>query len=290
MFELISDQIYLIRGENDGRFPYGHSVLILEQDKKGTLLDTGCGIDILRNLKQKFLITRIINSHTHPDHCAGNWVFNDTTPEIWVPKEGFLSAGNLMLLSARFTEQGRLAKYWRKLVHGEMNFRDFLPSKAYNESTSFQIGEISLRPVYTPGHTHDHYCFYEPAQKIMFTFDIDFAAFGPWYGHRESSISEFKSSLEKIKKFDIGTIVSGHKGIIREHIKEHIEEYYDKFEERENKILDLWQKTPDIKKLVDMAPIYGSYPYGEPLLRFWEEQMIIKHLEEAGVELNEPGS
>ena len=70
MFELITNHLYLIRGENDGRFPFGHSVLIIEQDNKGTLLDTGCGIEILRNLKQKFVITRIINSHTHPDHCA----------------------------------------------------------------------------------------------------------------------------------------------------------------------------------------------------------------------------
>ena len=83
-----------------------------------------------------------------------------------------------------------------------MNFKDFIPTKAYNENTPFQIGEIKLTPLYMPGHTHDHYCFYEPSQKIMFTFDIDFDSFGPWYGHRESSISEFKNSLKKIKEFE----------------------------------------------------------------------------------------
>jgi hypothetical protein len=30
--------------------------------------------------------------------------------------------------------------------------------------------------------------------------------------------------------------------------------------------------------MVDVAPIYGSYPYAEPLLRYWEGQMIEKHL------------
>lgn len=286
MFELISDQIYLIKGENDGRFPYGHSILVIEQDKTGTLIDTGCGIKTLQNLKNKFRFERIINSHTHPDHCSGNWVFKDTAQEIWVPKEGWLSAGNVKLLSERFAEQGQLAKIWRNFVQEQMHFRDFLPTKAFNESTSFQIGKVTLRPLYTPGHTHDHYCLYEPAQKIMFTFDIDFATFGPWYGHRESSISEFRNSIEKIKGYDIETIVSSHKGIIRENITERIEDYARQFEEREKKIINLWQKTPDIKKLVDAAPIYGSYPYGELLLRFWEEQMILKHLEEAGVELS----
>ena len=99
MFELISDQIYLIRGEDDGRFPYGHSFLVIEQDKTGTIIDTGCGIKALQNLKSKFNIDRIINSHTHVDHCVGNWVFADTAKAICVPKEGFLSAGNIVLLS-----------------------------------------------------------------------------------------------------------------------------------------------------------------------------------------------
>jgi glyoxylase-like metal-dependent hydrolase (beta-lactamase superfamily II) len=166
-----------------------------------------------------------------------------------------------------------------------MQFRDFVPTRAYSESTVFQIGEITLQPVYTPGHTHDHYCLYEPAQKIMFLFDIDLASFGPWYGHRESSLSEFKQSIEKIKGFDIETAVSSHKGIIRENISERIEEFAGKFEERKTRILGLWEKTHDIKKIVDAAPVYGSYPYGEILLRFWEEEMIIKHLEEAGIEI-----
>jgi len=47
------------------------------------------------------------------------------------------------------------------------------------------------------------------------------------------------------------------------------------------------RKTHEIS---DKKTKYGSFPYGEPLLRFWEEQMIIKHLEEAGVEINKPGN
>jgi glyoxylase-like metal-dependent hydrolase (beta-lactamase superfamily II) len=286
MFELISDQIFLIRGEDDARFPYSHSFLVIDQNKKGTIIDPGCGIKILQNLKSKFNIERVINSHTHVDHCSGNWVFEDTAKEICVPREGFLSAGNIVRLSERFTEKGRLARQWRTYVQKEMHFRDFIPTRAYNESTTFQLSEVTLKPIYTPGHTHDHYCLYEPAQKIMFTFDIDFASFGPWYGHRESSLQEFKQSIEKIKGFDIETVVSSHKGIIRENIPERIEEYARKFDEREERILNLWEKTHDIKKIVDAAPIYGSYPYGVMLLRFWEEQMIIKHLEEAGIEFH----
>jgi glyoxylase-like metal-dependent hydrolase (beta-lactamase superfamily II) len=290
MYELISDQIYLIRAEDEARFPYGHSFLIIEEDKTGTIVDTGCGIKILKNLKNKFDINRVINSHTHVDHCSGNWVFADTAKEICVPEEGFLSAGNIMRLSERFTEKGRLAKSWRKFVQEQMHFRDFIPTRAYNESTVFKIGDVTLKPVYTPGHTHDHYCLYESSQKIMFTFDIDFASFGPWYGHRESSISEFKQSIEKIKRFDIETAVSSHKGIIRDNIPERIEEYVSKFEEREKRILSLWEKTHDIKKIVDAAPIYGAYPYGEMLLRFWEKEMIIKHLVEAGIEIETQGT
>lgn len=43
--ETVTDHIYLIHGKGKGRFPYSHSILIM--DEEIVLIDTGCGIDIL---------------------------------------------------------------------------------------------------------------------------------------------------------------------------------------------------------------------------------------------------
>jgi len=44
--ESVTDHLYLIQGKNKARFPYSHSILIL--DEETVLVDTGCGIETLR--------------------------------------------------------------------------------------------------------------------------------------------------------------------------------------------------------------------------------------------------
>ncbi len=46
--EPIADGITLVRGANKGRFPFSHSILFSHGDGDYTLIDTGCGIEILK--------------------------------------------------------------------------------------------------------------------------------------------------------------------------------------------------------------------------------------------------
>ena len=110
MLEPISEDIFLVQGMNKGRFPFSHSILIFENENKTVLIDTGCGLEILKELKKKYNISYIINSHTHPDHSAGNWLFKDRP--IYVPEEGFNTSGNLVALSERLAEERGNVKEW----------------------------------------------------------------------------------------------------------------------------------------------------------------------------------
>jgi len=278
----ISSNIFLVLGTNRGRFPYSHSILIVPTPHEAVLIDTGCGVKILQELVQTYEITTIINSHTHPDHSAGNWIFQDHVEAILVPKEGFVTSGNILALSERFTEPGPLAAYWRSFVGGDqMQFKDCPPSGSYTTHTRFDFGDCTLVPLHTPGHTIDHYCLYEPCQKILFTFDYDMTSFGPWYGHRESSLFDIRNSLRLLRELDKGLLVSAHRGVLTENINAHFEHYIQKIEERHERIkLLIRQGATSLTELVDHAPIYQEYPYAKPLLRYWEGQMILKHLEE----------
>ncbi|MFX1505184.1 MAG: MBL fold metallo-hydrolase [Promethearchaeota archaeon] len=277
----ITKDIHLVEGKNNGRFPFSHSILIFSNSKETILIDTGCGIEILQNLKKKYLINRIINSHTHPDHSAGNWVFEADVESIEVPLQGFNTSGNIFALSNRFTEPGEIAKYWRNHVPKIMGMKNCKPTQSFDHKSEFDFGSTKLLPLYTPGHTIDHYCFYEPNDKILFAFDIDLTSFGPWYGHRESNISQFKESITKLKELEIKILVSSHKGIITENIYKQLDEFQRKFEQRTRRIRALYLAgKQSLGQLVEEKPIYGEFPYAEPLLRYWEEQMIKKHLTE----------
>ena len=276
--EAITDHISLIRGKNEGRFPYSHSILIL--DKEIVLIDTGCGIETLKQLKKEYDVSYIVNSHTHPDHSAGNWVFDDRP--IYVPEEGFDTSGDVVALSQRFVSKD-IAEIWQKFAKELMGFKDCSPTNSYNRRTIFNFGKLTFDPIYTPGHTKDHYCFYEKTEGILFSFDYDLTIF-PWYGHRESSITEFKESVKKLKALSPKVVVSSHSGIITENIDDEFDKFRRRIDERDEKILSLLENKKKVDHLVESAPIYGRFPYAESLLRYWERQMIKKHLEQLEID------
>ena len=281
MLENITENIIHVAGKNKGFFPFSNSIVILTPDGDATLIDTGCGIEILKDLKKRFKISRVINSHTHPDHSAGNWLFDNDGVSISVPREGFETAGNMQLLSERLAEPGPLADFWREWVSKTMNFKNAKVDNWFDAHSTIEIGSTILEPIHTPGHTVDHYCFYESKERILFAFDYDLTSFGPWYGHRESDIGQFKNSIKSIMKLDIEVFVSGHKGIITDDIKAQLEKYLSKFDDNENKILSLLKggdKTLD--EMNQLAPIYGAFPYAQALLMYWERNMIKKHLDD----------
>jgi glyoxylase-like metal-dependent hydrolase (beta-lactamase superfamily II) len=271
--ESVTDHIYLIRGKNKARFPYSHSILVL--DEETVLIDTGCGIETLKKTKKEYDISYVINSHAHPDHSAGNWVFDDRP--IHVPEEGFDTSGNLLALSKRFVCQ-KLSGVWQEYVKKSMGFKNCRPTHSYNERTVFDFGKITFEPIFTPGHTKDHYCFYEQEERILFSFDYDLTSF-PWYGHAESSLPEFEQSVQKLKALSPKVVVSSHRGIITENIDAEFDEFQRSVDERDGKILSLLENKKTIDQLVECAPIYGGFPYAQSLLHHWEGQMIRKHLE-----------
>ncbi|MFX0078930.1 MAG: MBL fold metallo-hydrolase [Candidatus Hermodarchaeota archaeon] len=272
--EPLTEQISLLHGENKGRFPRAHSILIQAEDT--VLIDTGCGIPLLKAVKNEFDISYIINSHTHPDHSAGNWLFEGQT--IFVPQEAFNTSGNIVALSHRFVGK-ELASIWQQFARTVMGFQNCPPTDSYTEETPFQIGEIALTPIFTPGHTMDHYCFYYEPQRILFAFDYDLTSF-PWYGHQESSLTEFRQSIERLKALPTKTVVSSHRGVITEKIQFEWSRYARRLDERNQYILDLLDSPKTVGQLVDAAPIYRKFPYRERLLRYWERRMIQLHLDD----------
>lgn len=272
--ETVTDQIFLVQGENEGRFPRAHSLLITAEET--VLIDTGCGISRLQDLIKAFEIDYVINSHTHPDHSAGNWLFQDR--RIFVPQETFSTSGDLMGLSKRFVGDV-LAPIWRQFAQTQMGFQNCRPTHSYNGSSEFRIGEIVLAPVYTPGHTIDHYCFYYAPKRILFSFDYDLTSF-PWYGHMESSLTGFRQSIKQLETLATDMVVSSHRGIITKNIKAEWQTYSQHLDERSQRILDLLIAPKTIDELVEAKPIYRKFPYQEVLLQYWEKIMIRLHLKE----------
>ena len=267
--------LFLVPAENNGRFPFAHSFLV--EGTMRALIDTGCGESVIDSLKQARTIDFVLSSHCHPDHTALNWKF-DGTP-LYAPQYGADTFGNYELLGGRFAGTGNIVDEWRKFVTSQMNFKTALPTHTYGDGQIFDFGKISLVAIHTPGHTADHFCFFEPNQGVLLSFDIDLTSFGPWYGHTESDIDAFEESIRKVMALKPRVIVSSHKGVIADNIPARLQRYLDVFASRDRILLDLLPKAKTLDELVTLSPFYQGYPYAAPLLRYWETQMIRKHLE-----------
>ncbi len=270
--ESVTDFIFVIRGQERPSFPPCHSILIDDEDV--VIIDTGCGTDILDRIRHEFDVSYVINSHTHPDHSAGNWTLADKP--VWVPKQGFDVSGDMNAIAERFSNPG-VADLWCDYMERVWGFRECRPTHSYDESLIFDFGHTRLVPVHSPGHSDDHYCFLEPEAGVLLSFDYDLTSF-PWYGHYESSLVQFCESLEHLRALRPRVVVSSHRGVVDGDLEAEFCTYRQVIEDRSRRILRLLDDGKTLDQLVNMKPIYGSFPYMEPVLRFWEGRMIEEHL------------
>ncbi len=219
----------------------------------------------------------MINSHAHPDHISGNWLFEGLP--LLVPRQSFEYCGRIREMSERFTGPADLAQRWREYVREATGFQDALPTDHYQDGHRLRFGSVELLPIHCPGHTIDSYCFLEPRLGILFSFDIDLSPFGPWYGHPSSDIGQFEASIRRVRDLKPQVVVSSHMGIIKEDIEQRFQAYLEVFSQREARILEFLSQERRIEDMVEQPLIYSGYPFAPELLRLWHKNMLQKHLE-----------
>jgi glyoxylase-like metal-dependent hydrolase (beta-lactamase superfamily II) len=269
----ITDSIYLVPGQNNGRFPFSQSVYV--DAERRILFDAGIGSKLLREFLKSHPVDIVIVSHTHPDHIAGCGTLSSVAP-IFVPAESEDSFGDLDKLAARFVEGETETDLWKKLVQGVMRFKPAKAARTYDRRSAFDLGSVKLLAIHTPGHVEDHYCFYEEHSGVMLLFDIDLSPYGPWYGHRESSIDKFEASVALVRSYNPQIAVSSHMGLLRKNVDEALERYIDKIQERDEQIFKLVAEGP--ATLNEIAARFPFTPKHHPQLAsvilYWEKQMV----------------
>lgn len=276
----LTETLSLVVGQNRGRFPFAHAFLV--QDRVCALIDSGCGFDILRQIKESFSVDLVINSHGHPDHSCGNWLFSDIP--LYAPKEGADTHGRIVPLSHRFLGHGPLADHWQSWIRQITGFADRTPTHFFSDGHVFDFGRLKLTACHTPGHTCDHYCFFEPKDRILLSFDIDLTSFGPWYGNLESNLSQFRRSIEIVRNIEPRLVASSHLHPVSEGIDRAFQGYAAVFDRRRQAIINLISRGADKASLGNAAPIYGRHSFAPELLAFFEGRMIDLHLQELAAE------
>ncbi len=276
----ITEKIHVIQGKNRSRSPFANAILIL--DKTHALMDAGCGLATIETIARQIGIDIVITSHSHPDHTAGvHLVQKISNPCIAVPQEHAQSISCADSLALRFVEK-ELAQLWKDYYLPVTGFRDFSPTGTFAHGQEFSFGQTRFIALHTPGHLEDHYCLFEPDQKIVIGFDIDLSPFGPWYGNPESDIEQFKRSIAVVGSLPAEVYITSHsKPVKGSYIARRLNAYTKAFDERDETILKHMPGGDwlEIEKLVMESPIY-EVDHSEPdrILKYGETQMVLKHL------------
>lgn len=131
----------------------------------GLLVDTGCAFTA-SELAAELSVTSlagIVNTHTHEDHIGANG-------RLQRQREGLAIRAHPLALPVLADPRGQQPLHpYRRVMWGWPE-----PSQAQpvSDGQIIETERYRFQVVYTPGHSPDHICLYEPDQGWLFTGDL----------------------------------------------------------------------------------------------------------------------
>lgn len=272
----ICDNMYLVEGPDKGRFPNCHSFLFTGE--KNILIDAGGDNDFIARLDNELGIDSLIISHSHPDHICSWHVLNHR--KLIVPAEMPDAVFNLNNLGERFTGTRERGIHWVNIIGKIIGIQALRqPDGRFTDGDIFDIGTVQLEAIHTPGHLDDHYCFFEHKTGTLFTVDIDFTRFGPWYGNPEGKIKPFKESIRKIMNLPYNRVCPSHRLPHEGDASDLFENFLKAFDHQKEKIFSFLGQGKTLDEIAAGSPFYNNR-FMDPIIQYaFEENMARKNLE-----------
>ena len=272
MIEL-APNIFYIAGKNNSRFPYC-ACLYLRGKKLRVLIDVGMGAENLAPVME-LGIDLLILTHCHIDHRLTRAEILDVPVWCHEKEKEWFSNRDLFFTDVGFKRSGLDLNGLFDFANGMF---DTEIDHMLTDGERVDIGGITLETIHTPGHTPGHIAFFIPEHNLLFSGDIDLTPFGPFYGHDFADISDFLSSIEKLKQIGAQMVVSGHAGPFNNNLPERFNEYGQVINSRDRLLLGNLSRLKSIEDFRGSNLFYKAYPDFPDLIRWFELVHIEKHL------------
>lgn len=273
MFKPIADRIFLMLDSHDAKVPYCHCVLI--DDERQVLIDSSSGPELVQALSDR-RVDLLLSSHFHEDHILNHDAFPHA--EVWAH---YLDAPGIRSLEGFKSLYGFNVFGEDELGNQFINIfglKGYRVDAEFTDGQVFDCGHTRVQVMHLPGHTAGHCGFYFPEAHILFTGDIDFSGFGPWYGNVVSDVDQFISSINRIKELAPRIIISSHKGVIKDNINLRLDRYLQIIYQHEKDLLTVLKRPQSLDQLADHHLIYGKMHEPYNIYRFGEKVSLMVHL------------
>ncbi|MHA2212930.1 MAG: MBL fold metallo-hydrolase [Candidatus Thorarchaeota archaeon] len=269
------------------QFPYCNALVLVSDTI--TVIDPGCPLETLRFLLRKIGkdikdIDFVVLSHIHPDHITHaariertsrcRIVANDITAPLFDEKEK-------MKQFLGFHKGELVRPLWENLVNERIYgaLDEGRTNVVVKDQEELILGDHTLKMVYTPGHLPDHMCIELGESNLIFAADIDCTEFGPFYGHPNSSIQDFKQSIELLLQSNYDGLVSGHlEQPLLPDFRGPLKSYLRQFDLREDLVLlEITGGARTLGEIMANPLIYPSLT--NPVFLYFEKWMIEHHIQ-----------
>jgi glyoxylase-like metal-dependent hydrolase (beta-lactamase superfamily II) len=181
-------------------------------------------------------IRQILLTHFHEDH-SGNAGF---LKRRWkVPVYGHPE-------TAKVLKKGYKVSPLSRVISGHVSRVEVTPLE---ETQMIRAGQYDVQPIFTPGHSHDHYSYYIPEKGWLFSGDLFVAERIKYFANFES-IKEQIASLQKLCALDFDVLLCSHNPKVKNG-KAHLEKKLRNFEEFYETVKTLSTKGMSAKEILE---------------------------------------
>lgn len=223
-----NESTYII---SEYRHPEETHCYLLCGTEKALLIDTGLGIadiyDEVIKLTDKPIV--VAATHVHWDHIGGHKCFREfyahRDEHSWLcgefPLPKYLIQ-KMLVGGCDLPSSYEPDKY--ELFQGT-------PAGLLDDGDIIELGNRNIRVIHTPGHSPGHMCFWDEANRFMFTGDLIYK--GVLYANYPSTDPQaYLDSVRKISAYKSARIFPGHHSLdisaeLVEHIKNALQKLFD---------------------------------------------------------------
>ena len=278
-------------GERGGKYPQGNSLLVRGAEET-LIVDPSLGVIPRRAALPR--IDRVVNSHAHEDHVAGNHLFPGVAccvHEADLPGlrslEGFL---------AIFGYEGAVGSGWQQALVEQFHFAPRPDATGFRDGHVFELGGgVRMRALHTPGHTRGHCAFLVEPDDVLYLGDIDLSSFGPYYGDAWSDLEDFERSLARVREVEARWYATFHHiGVLdgRAAFLERLDRFAAVIARREARLLAFLAEPRSLDEVAAHRFVYrpeDAIPFAEPVERRSMAQHLARLARDGRVREVEPG-